>query len=58
MVGILLISICRMDLLFINEEWFDDIRQIIGDLYVWVYMDQSNCGCDASFPPSRYQYYY
>lgn len=47
-----------MDLLFINEEWFDDIRQIIGDLYVWVYMDQSNCGCDASFPPSRYQYYY
>ena len=41
-----------------KKEFFDNIRQIIGDLYVWVYMDQSSCCDDASFPPSRYQYYY
>lgn len=34
-----------------SEELLDNIRQKLGDSYVWVYMDQSN-GCDASFPPS------
>lgn len=55
MVGMLLTLACKMDWLFRNEEFFDSIKQIIGDLYVLVYMDQSSCCDDASFPPSRYQ---
>lgn len=47
-----LVLMSKMDILIRNEEVLDNIRQILGDSYVWVYMDQSR-GCEASLPPSR-----